>query len=121
MRPTLEQLKATTAEQLHNLWLQGDFPFEYAKCGQCLTSHVGVNCHPGITAQMNAMGHRANAIIPGDLKTYVVNFLKEHLEELYALRLFYDDLYPQSEPVGEREKEFVRAEEDFHDSRANTR
>ena len=82
MRATLEQLKAMSNEELYNLWGAAEFPFEAASCGYCLTNHGCGFCG----------SHKD--IVPFRLAD--PRIMREHLEELYALRLFYDSLYPRS-------------------------
>jgi|SRR5712664_4507981 len=94
MRLKLEQLKVMDDEQLAAHWDRGGFPFEGARgCGACLTGHAIKNSlcgekHEALSAQVAALGD----IGP---RADNMQFVRKHLEQLYALRLFYDSLYPQ--------------------------
>jgi hypothetical protein len=88
MRATLEQLKAMDKQELFKHWGDGKFPFERIPGCHCMTGHHSgyTDCkeHVGLVAEVTA------------LETFFdVHGLLSHLEELYALRLFYDHLYPQ--------------------------
>lgn len=142
MRHTLEQLKAMTNEELDSLWASGGFPFdESGICGTCLTQHTYTCClcdaseHEHLIEQVKTL-LGVDCMVRGEPQ-----ILRQHLEELYALRLFYDHLYPQPSaaeaenrsgfaaqpdlgvetialPINE--KAFERMELDYHDSRSNT-
>jgi hypothetical protein len=95
MRLTLEQLKAMTPFEVKQVWRGGDFPFDHvADCHSCMTGH-----HPGY-----AWGCGSHPQLSDAIATIVASFhdilepntLYAHLEEFYALRLFYDSLYPQT-------------------------
>lgn len=91
MRLTLEELKAMSNEELHEHWAEAAFPFEnMADCGNCLTSH-----NPGYirSCQEHEQVRETMRRFPfeGGLN------LQPYLEELYAIRLFYDHLYPPAE------------------------
>jgi len=92
MRATLEQLKAMSNDQLMSHWFRGEFPFDGATdCGNCLTMHGrdwSANCHKELTAVMRPLRGDGESARP---------CVTKYLEELYALRLFYDYLYPQQE------------------------
>lgn len=114
-RLSLEQLKAMSNHELHELWAEAVFPFENMKsCGNCLTSH-----NPGYayscTEHLELRDQMSRFPFEGGWN------LHPYLDELYALRLFYDHLYPQPSAAPESELAFERIETDFHDSRANTR
>lgn len=102
MRATLEQLKAMGSDELQAMWDRGEFPFDYASCGFCLTLHGNDYCtkHPQFTAQVRPVWER----LPSYGKLHVV------LEELYALRLFYDSLYPQETPAPQTEQAVAESE-----------
>src|SRR5260221_686548 len=92
MRLELEQLKAMSDEQLGEHWVMGKFPFEMLPCGNCLTMHDGTitrSCkeHSFLRPPVSTW------IVEGDAA--IGNGLRINLDELYALRLFYDSLYPQ--------------------------
>lgn len=98
MRITLEELKAMNADQLFEYWVCGRFPFEYIfGCGGgCLTMHASRGCktHQEIQAETKRMGFD----VADRNRESLTPVLHAHLEELYALRLFYDSLYPQPAP-----------------------
>lgn len=105
MRLTLEQLKGMSAARVKTVWDNSEFPFDSMDgCRLCLTQHSTITffCehknHAEIKKNIQVMGQDNSA-----------EFLKGHLEELYALRLFYDSLYPQqkTEIAIETEKEKV--------------
>lgn len=97
MRHTLEELKAMDDFQLRTLWNTGAFPFETMRCGKCLTEHLtylnarGRECeHSHVVAQVARLMSLPLFVCPNDAD------LRNNVEELYALRLFYDHLYPQT-------------------------
>lgn len=140
-RHTLEQLKAMSDDQLQVHWTQQRFPFDLmTECDACLTMHWSERkaCHPEVSDATAAHLSRGES----GVRTNSPLALRKNLEQLYALRLFYDHLYPQpAEPQPDEqpsgfaaqpglecgqqpatdEKGFARIEEDYHDSRANTR
>src|SRR2546429_7033202 len=89
MRKTLEQLKEMSNGELHEHWAEAKFPFDnMSDCGHCLTSHnpgYDHSCkeHEQVSEQMSKFPFE------GGLN------LHPYLEELYALRLFYDSFYRQ--------------------------
>jgi hypothetical protein len=97
MRPTLEQLQAMSDASLFVHWLEGRFPFEAAECGRCITQHLVSPCGG------HALYQREASALTGDFYDQDRNksveekgaFLRGHLEEFIALRLFYDPLYRQ--------------------------
>lgn len=92
MRLTLEELKAMSNEDLYQLWRDSGFPFDSVKsCHRCLTGH---HLEFEDCSEHRALAHEVTAL-HGEFDPYqlVVN----HLEELYALRLFYDSLYAPAE------------------------
>lgn len=108
MRLTLEQLKAMSSRELRELWSESEFPFDAAKpCGQCLTGH-----HPGYDGQYRCKEHVSLSEQLGRMDQSWGcggEYLITHLEELYALRLFYDHLYAKEviDAVEEKEQEKV--------------
>lgn len=94
MRRTLEQLKALNDHDLNVAWAIGMFPFEWLDggCQECMTqhtiSHCGVPEHQAFRDEViNIVGPLYYPELDGIQK------LRDHLDELYALRLFYDHLY----------------------------
>jgi len=98
MRATLEELRAMSDNHLQNAWLTGEWPFDtLTKCARCLVHHaeawMGCRYHPNVTRE-------ATRLIPKFIfGKERVAFIREHLEEFIALRLFYDSLYSPSEEV----------------------
>lgn len=111
MRYTLEQLKAMSEDLLQAHWLDWEFPFDAANCDRCVTGHHesfkgGCRFHNKLRVLVTDLGE------PLAESSWWIHFksifhrgqdvngawLKKNLEELYALRLFYDSLYPPSEP-----------------------
>jgi hypothetical protein len=93
MRATLEQLKAMSPRDLLRHWQVGAFPFDHAApCHNCLLQHKFLYCsvpeHAGLKAHVEQFDGGSTERI-----------LQEHLEELYALRLFYDSFYQQPKPA----------------------
>ncbi|SRR6266478_2915417 len=99
MRLTLEQLQAMSDKELVGRWECGDFPFEGAKCGYCLTNHACGMCK------------EHQDLVPSRLASPQPMRLRENLEELYALRLFFDSLYPPAVQTEEERHETVAAEQ----------
>lgn len=97
MRLTLEQLKAMSDADLGLRWKGSRFPFEMVDCCRtCLTMHSTNPC--AYHKQMNdntahlEQTYRPMRLRPNSDAT-IGQLLRENLEELYALRLFYDSLY----------------------------
>jgi hypothetical protein len=117
MRPTLEQLKAMSLHILEAHWLDWEFPFDQAKCGRCITGH-----HQELNDGCHRIGHNKFRVLVSALgptgasrwerwkgnhlpnygQTVTPKWLAANLEELYAMRLFYDSLYPQPAPETEQ-------------------
>lgn len=96
MRHSLEQLKAMSDDELRTHWFTSQFPFErIPSCYGCMTVHGGNSCkdkeHFPLREQVNALDVRLYDA-PWDKRGQI---LRQYLEPLYALRLFYDSLYPQ--------------------------
>lgn len=95
-RITLEQLKAMDDETLKGWWREGHFPFDLVKkCCMCMTMHARevVPCDVPEHSALVDSAQRAN-IWHND-----ANSLRKNLEEIYALRLFYDSLFAPAEPT----------------------
>jgi hypothetical protein len=112
MRVTLEQLKTMTGEQLVEMWSAAggnQFPFDLADCGACLTLHAldsHARCHPLIHQRLLELDADEGA---WNLRGLPVT-IKTHIEELYALRLFYDYLYPHKQETTDAVEETVQEE-----------
>jgi hypothetical protein len=98
MRYTLEQLKGMGPEKVDDLWSRQEFPFDLADCGKCATMHQHGRCrrHPEFEAS-------AHTIPLVNQRSNSAEAIFTNLEAIYALRLFYDSLYPQ--PVSESRSE----------------
>jgi hypothetical protein len=105
----LSTLKKMSAQQLYDRWGDAKFPFDYLKgchydMEMCLTLHrsnvFGEYCtapgHKQLQAQVDRMQYHRNGI------GTTSEFLKDNLEELYALRLFYDKFYVHTAPASAR-------------------
>lgn len=99
MRLTLEQIKAMSDVELGDYWADSKFPFDQpTSCMYCLTDHVInraiADCHPELT--------QLSFAICDWLTPMTGEALRPYLEQLYALRLYFDSLYPPvpaAEPV----------------------
>ncbi len=105
----LSELKNMSTSRLVERWSMGGFPFDYMKCGVCLTQHARGECgevHELLIERMRAM-------VCGVLVGRFPQMLQENLDELFALRLFYADCYDQPVPASalEEEKEEQHATE----------
>ena len=91
MRMTLEQLKTMSDNDLSRAWLMGEFPFDYVdRCG-CLIQHQHFKMKGCTHEEMRRAVESLPPMI-GCGKT-----LRPHLEQLYALRIFFDALYAPAE------------------------
>jgi hypothetical protein len=98
MRYTLEQLKGMDDKELGNHWYTGKFPFDVMKeCGKCLASHRVLTC------QVHGDIATPPFKVVSSCQDAVGAYLRPHLEEYLAARLFHDSLYPQ--PVAESRTE----------------
>jgi hypothetical protein len=94
MRATLDQLKAMNPEQLSSLWQMSEFPFDMAQCGACLSMHKTMQyCKNTSESEHQALHRRIMEFGFPDGK-FDRHIAAKNIEELYALRLFYDSLYP---------------------------
>lgn len=96
MRHTLEQLKGMSRSELYDFWMAAQFPFDKLKgCDRCLTQHHSMPCelHSSIREEIQRMGD-----VRPVMRDRIGDEFVEHLEELYALRLFYDHLYAPELP-----------------------
>ena len=96
MRYTLDQLKGMSGERLYDVWKTATFPFDMARCGNCLTQHKSgwawCTKHNGLIDAISKLGTWTG-------HESFVAYLQKNVEELYALRLFYDNLYPSGVPM----------------------
>lgn len=59
----------TKAEELKRKWAYGQFPFDVAKCGNCITEHatLGLECgHVEIAEAVRALGLKNCAMTRGE-------------------------------------------------------
>jgi len=102
MRLTLEELKTMSNEDLSAHWKSGQFPFDMIPtCHACLTIHWQGWCHVEEHSQLRAAAKQNLRRING--RTNSVEAFRANLEELYALRLFYDSLYPPAPAAAEQQ------------------
>ncbi len=100
----LSKLKKLSDDELWRQWVDERFPFDYLKdCNTggggrlCLTMHrtasLGRNCtnptHFHLRRQLDNFGEMEG----------MPQFLRKNLEELFALRLFYANLYANPVPA----------------------
>ena len=102
---TLNELKELSSRKLYAMWNRGEFPYDFAKnCGMCLVQHRTM---PSGCWQSGHVDLKHDVPKP-PLWLGQARWLKNHLEELYALRVFYAKLYPKplqvAEPVDERQE-----------------
>jgi hypothetical protein len=87
---SLERLRAMSGKQLEKRWEFALFPFDVAQCGQCVTQHKylpGLCSHHDFSEQASRLKVASRAR-PDELR--------DNLAEIYALRMFYRDLYPST-------------------------
>ena len=93
---TLEELKKLSPDQLTDMWWSAKFPFDRATtCGECLTNHKNP------MASCKVESHQALKAALPPWPSIMADNVAEHLDELYALRLFFKDLYPSTPEVEE--------------------
>src|SRR5260221_11174407 len=102
MRLELEQLKAMDDDDLRMHWSRGFFPFESMNtCSKCLTEHAEFKGDKNYSCDHDAMAEEILRLSRNFVHRPSGAELREHLEQLYALRLFYDSFYPQETPTPE--------------------
>jgi hypothetical protein len=84
---TLEQLKAMSDEGLLISWSRAEFPFDEAKCGLCLVGHCDLPLCRGEGCEHTEFQKSVPDIYPAS------GGLRRYLEEIFALRLRFRDLY----------------------------
>ena len=103
---SLEELKGLDDGELFLRWLHCEFPFDNASCGACLTEHAYtgyVKCHEN--------GHQ-DLVRALAVKNITSEGIRPLLERLFAIRLFYKDLYTDNPPeIMESEVSDVRKTE----------
>ena len=98
----LQELKKLSPYELYDHWVQSRFPFDKATCGRCLTMHLnycGLSLH-SLLAMVAPDAHDGSRPC-GPTKEGLGGYLIDHLEELYAARLFYKYFYPHAPEVEE--------------------
>lgn len=89
----LEQLKALPYEDLRTRWDTRQFPFDMAKCGHCISMH-----HPLFDSGCKVHAHFVQEV--GKHSWSDLTLTKPNvLEEMFAMRLFFADLYEVSVPA----------------------
>jgi len=87
---SLEELQRFTDTALYERWQDAEFPFDNALCGQCATQHkyFGYMCaHEDFKQQARHLHSQ-----PAQVR----KTLRRDLAEIYALRMFFRDLYPST-------------------------
>jgi hypothetical protein len=91
----LSDLQKMSAKEIEQLWYEGAFPFDEASCGACLTQHRFT-----LTFCTNRSGHAALIKEVAALSmNYRETFEHEHLEKLFAMRIFWADSYKNPVPA----------------------
>src|SRR5438132_1103115 len=89
-----------SAAELREHWKSANSPFDWASCGKCLTQHAFKNWCPD-------KDHKPlSAAVEDAIGAYTrdpdfAQYLLEHLDELYAARLFYRDFYAHTPQIEE--------------------
>ena len=106
MRLTLEQLKAMDDKGLRQLWELGSFPFEWLDCCvRCMTQHTYTsNICEVVDHQVFVAEAKKILGLDWSPTKYPIQELRGHLDELYALRIFYDHLYQQQYQLSKAEQ-----------------
>jgi hypothetical protein len=86
----LEELKKMSAGELHVRWFNGLFPFDKASCGMCATMHG---------SPVRSCDHENFRDMAAGIWRNSAKKLQENVEQIYALRLFYRDLYKNPVPA----------------------
>jgi hypothetical protein len=94
MRATLEQLKAMSDAELRECWQSCEFPFDkLTDCRLCLTEHT----YKYQECEHKNLSQEVTAIFGRDFyPTENIRVFREHLDELYALRLFFSPYYKET-------------------------
>ncbi len=94
----LSELKKMSIDELYDYWSQGYFPFDYMKCGICLTQHARGECK----GSHEPLIERARTMF--NVSPRFRELLQANLDELFALRLFYADCYGMPVPASALEE-----------------
>jgi hypothetical protein len=97
---TLKQLKAMSRTELLNHWGNALFPFDNARCGNCLTYHKFIGCER--SEHQNLVDSAKQIPLHKFKFKYGVDMglgLRGNLEQFFAMRLFYADQYEMPVPV----------------------
>ena len=106
---TLEELKKLSPEQLYARWRWSLFPFDKAACGDCLTFHNTPPRTCFVPAHEDLRGQVAKPKLQFFSFTRPkATWLAANIDELYALRLFFKDLYPSTPEVEQPQEEVSR-------------
>ena len=105
---TLEELKKLKPEQLARRWSTYGFPFDLVDgCNICLTQHGTAGCQRH--AEMGELIPDVEGAGIYKVRGPCGEWLAKHLDELYALRLYFRRFYRDTpdEQLTEREVEHV--------------
>lgn len=92
---SLEDLKKLPPDQLKTRWFNAKFPYDAATCGTCMTAH-----HRNFLGRCSEPQHEKLK----DTITFAIEFnvsreyLVDHVEEMYALRLYLKEFYINNPP-----------------------
>jgi len=85
----LSELQKLGNSELRERFIWGKFPFDYAGCGKCVSQHGFFGCR-----EHEQFAHDAAPVGIVDNGQ-----LRRNLSEIFALRLFYADLYANPVPA----------------------
>ena len=96
---SLAELRAMSEAKLGERWDDGQFPFDTAVCGNCVTQHkyfARMCRHEDFQRGADDL-----TLSVGRVKKQ----LRQNLERIYALRMFFRELYPSTPepPVAEQQ------------------
>lgn len=99
----LSELKNVPAPDLFTMWMRAEFPFDAASCRLCVTQHGYELCEI----------HQELSKLSASVKN--CEKVKDNLEQIFALRLFFADLYltPVPQDALEEERGFTVAARDL--------
>jgi len=98
---SLAALRAMNNLDLESRWGLAKFPFDVAQCGQCVTQHKYL---PGLCSHHDFSEQASHLKVASRARS---GELRANLAEIYALRMFYRDLYlstPEPPAPGEAPK-----------------
>lgn len=98
---TLEEIRNMGCKELQSYWMNANYPFDRATCFRCVTQH-GLYCN-------NRYQHRE--FRKSAFPVRHSGEIKENLNQIYALRKFFANLYPWN-PTEEETKIFEGVKDD---------